>query len=272
MGGLGRELPWTTRFFLIGALALAAIPPFAGFFSKDAILASAANAGTLGWILWGAGGGRRLPDGALHVPPRLHRLRRPDRPSMRGATCTGGRFEGPFDDDVARRAPGRSLGGRRLPAGAGRSGHADRPLARARGGVDRGGVGRDRGSVRRRRARPLGCGDRRSPGGCTGGRAAVPRRLRERMPWATRALEHKLYFDEAYDVVFYEPASRTASGLLRFVERPIFLASLGGIGIDRARDLAKSRRRRADGRRPPLRRSPSRSGSPSMTVVFLIAT
>ena len=55
MGGLGRELPWTYRFMLIGALALAAIPPFAGFFSKDAVLASAANAGTLGWILWSLG-------------------------------------------------------------------------------------------------------------------------------------------------------------------------------------------------------------------------
>ena len=55
MGGLARELPWTYRAFLVGALALAAIPPFAGFFSKDSILASAANAGTLGWILWGVG-------------------------------------------------------------------------------------------------------------------------------------------------------------------------------------------------------------------------
>ncbi len=55
MGGLGKQLPWTYRCFLVGALALAAIPPFAGFFSKDAILASAAGAGTLGWILWGVG-------------------------------------------------------------------------------------------------------------------------------------------------------------------------------------------------------------------------
>src|ERR671931_2559396 len=37
MRGLGRALPFTYRMFVIGALALAAIPPFAGFFSKDAI-------------------------------------------------------------------------------------------------------------------------------------------------------------------------------------------------------------------------------------------
>src|ERR671933_578405 len=55
MGGLGRRMPWTLRAFVIGALALAAIPPFAGFFSKDAVLASAANAGTLGWVLWSLG-------------------------------------------------------------------------------------------------------------------------------------------------------------------------------------------------------------------------
>jgi NADH-quinone oxidoreductase subunit L len=52
MGGLARDLPFTHRSFLVGALALAAVPPFAGFFSKDGIFAAAANAGTLGWILW----------------------------------------------------------------------------------------------------------------------------------------------------------------------------------------------------------------------------
>ena len=44
--------PYTYRAFIVGALALAAIPPFAGFFSKDSILGSAANAGAFGWILW----------------------------------------------------------------------------------------------------------------------------------------------------------------------------------------------------------------------------
>ena len=37
MGGLARYLPWTYRLFLVGALSLAAIPPFSGFFSKDSI-------------------------------------------------------------------------------------------------------------------------------------------------------------------------------------------------------------------------------------------
>jgi NADH-quinone oxidoreductase subunit L len=38
MGGLRRKMPITYFTFLIGALALAAIPPFAGFYSKDAII------------------------------------------------------------------------------------------------------------------------------------------------------------------------------------------------------------------------------------------
>ncbi|MEX1295794.1 MAG: NADH-quinone oxidoreductase subunit L, partial [Candidatus Limnocylindrales bacterium] len=38
MGGLWRKIPWTHATFLVGALSLAGIPLFAGFFSKDLIL------------------------------------------------------------------------------------------------------------------------------------------------------------------------------------------------------------------------------------------
>jgi NADH-quinone oxidoreductase subunit L len=50
MGGLKGKLPHTHRVFWIGTLAIAGIPPLAGFFSKDEILHSAAASGH--WILW----------------------------------------------------------------------------------------------------------------------------------------------------------------------------------------------------------------------------
>ncbi|MFQ5855723.1 MAG: NADH-quinone oxidoreductase subunit L [Anaerolineae bacterium] len=59
MGGLSRRMRWTFLTFLAGTLALTGIPPFAGFFSKDEILAHAFEEGighgnsiaTFAWIL-----------------------------------------------------------------------------------------------------------------------------------------------------------------------------------------------------------------------------
>ena len=45
MGGLWRQMPATSFLFLMGALALAGIPPLAGFFSKDEIISSGFDIG-----------------------------------------------------------------------------------------------------------------------------------------------------------------------------------------------------------------------------------
>ncbi len=55
MGGLRRLMPWTYRTFVVGTVAIAGIPPFAGFFSKDAVLWAAWNYANYGKLLWLAG-------------------------------------------------------------------------------------------------------------------------------------------------------------------------------------------------------------------------
>ncbi len=52
MGGLRRNLPITFASMLVVALSLAGIIPFSGFWSKDAILSAAANAGAIGVDLY----------------------------------------------------------------------------------------------------------------------------------------------------------------------------------------------------------------------------
>ena len=55
MGGLRRRLPWTHATFLIGTLAIAGVPPLAGFFSKDEFLWSALTGRGGNLVLWLAG-------------------------------------------------------------------------------------------------------------------------------------------------------------------------------------------------------------------------
>ncbi|PWT85748.1 MAG: NADH-quinone oxidoreductase subunit L [Blastocatellia bacterium] len=53
MGGLKQQLPITYWTFVIGAIAIAGIPPFAGFFSKDEILYRTFSSGHT--VLWAVG-------------------------------------------------------------------------------------------------------------------------------------------------------------------------------------------------------------------------
>jgi NADH-quinone oxidoreductase subunit L len=58
MGGLSRHMPWTAGLMWIATLAIAGVPPFSGFFSKDEILAAAFARGTVQpvwYLFWGVG-------------------------------------------------------------------------------------------------------------------------------------------------------------------------------------------------------------------------
>ena len=66
---------------------------------------------------------------------------------------------------------------------------------------------------------------------------AVPR-----MPAVQRTLEHKLYFDEAYDALFYKPAGVVAAQLRNLVELPFVLSAgpdLGETAMDAGRAVRK---------------------------------
>jgi len=227
MGGLGRELPWTFRFMLIGALALAAIPPFAGFFSKDAVLASAANAGKLGWVLWGLGAAGAFLT-ALYTFRMLFIVFGRQASGFVREHLHKERFEGPLAMawPVAVLAVLAVVGGLlQIPgvwhavddwihpvaesieeaSGATAILSALAALALSLAGIAVAWI------LYRRPSR-------------------APERARRTAPWAAQLLENRFFVDEAYDVYFYEPASRGASFLHRFVERPVFLTTLGDLG------------------------------------------
>jgi len=55
MGGFRRSMPFTFGCFVVGGLALAGVPPFSGFFSKDELLLLVGDRGGWHWILYGFG-------------------------------------------------------------------------------------------------------------------------------------------------------------------------------------------------------------------------
>ncbi len=227
MGGHGRQLPRTTRLVVIGALALAAIPPFAGFFSKDAILASAANAGTLGWILWTLGAiGAFLT--ALYTFRLVFVVFGPPITDFARTHLHRERFEGPVAMmwPVAVLAVLSVVGGFLQVPGLWHL--VDdwlhpvvESLEEAHGWV---------AWFSALAALGLALSGIALAWILWGRRSDVPERLRTRAPWLAAGPERKFWFDEAYDAVFAWPVRTLASALGRYVERPLFLDPLGGLG------------------------------------------
>jgi NADH-quinone oxidoreductase subunit L len=227
MGGLGRELPWTYRAFLIGSLTLAAIPPFAGFFSKDAILASLVEQGALGWVLWGAGIVGAFLTG-LYTFRLLYIVFFGEVSPFAREHLHRGRFEGPVSMlwPVGVLAVLSLVGGLLQVPGLWHA--VDTWLEPVVESVEEATGALAVFSILASLAAALAgiavaWAFYKKP-------SERPAEIRRGFSGTARTLEQKFYFDEAYDLAFYEPSSRLATWLTRWIEEPLVLRSLGGLG------------------------------------------
>jgi NADH-quinone oxidoreductase subunit L len=227
MRGLGKVMPFTKWCFLAGALSLVGIPPFSGFFSKDSIVASAAALGTwYGWIFWVCGIAGAFLTGLYTF--RLWFLVFPGEPSpfVRehyhdhhgregaltmlvpvGVLAVLATFGGwlqwapkwhPFTDWLSTASP--------TLAAAEPTNAQEYFTSAATVLVGLAGIGVAWAIYSERRL-------------------AIPA-----APFWRRTLEHKFYFDELYDRIFYAPAVWLATFLRREFEEPVVLQTGTDLG------------------------------------------
>jgi NADH-quinone oxidoreductase subunit L len=228
MRGIGALMPRTKWAFLIGSLALVGLPPFAGFFSKDSIIAAAMADGWEGWLFWVCALIGTFLTGLYTF--RLYFLVFPGEPSpfVREHHHAHNGKEGPWTMTlpVGILALLAVVGGwiqfapfwtpvTRWLEPAARTLHSAEPhrwmeLVASIAAVVLGLAGMGiawllygRATVRVPRARPV-----------------------------QRLLEHKFYFDELYDALFYKPAAAIAEWTRRGFEEPVVLASGPELGED----------------------------------------
>jgi NADH-quinone oxidoreductase subunit L len=229
MGGLKSVLPKTRLAFLVGTLALVGIFPFSGFWSKDAILASAyAEGGALGWLLLIAGLAGAFLTGLYAF--RLYWLVFHGEQSAFVRDHTGEHAAGHDEDAVVRYAFGVAVAF--LTVGAAIAGFLQIP-----------GVWEPFEHWIAESAEPLvvpsaaeewaisavsltigSLGIWLAWRTVSAGRQLVP------WPGPHEAFAHKFWFDELYDALFYRPAAALAVRLRTDVETPLVEGSLAEIG------------------------------------------
>jgi NADH-quinone oxidoreductase subunit L len=236
MGGLRKVMPFTHGAFLVGALALAGIPPLSGFWSKDGIIASAlADGGVLGYTLVVLGLLGAVLTGAYTF--RLYYLV----------------FHGPPSDLVVAHSGGHEHA---EVDGHGAHGHGEGPLSMlipvgvltvlaAIGGlvvipgiwepfldwIDSSVEPLVFPTVGQEYATSVVAVTIAVVGIFIARRAYLAGQELVIDGRARTILEHKLYFDELYDWVFSRPAQVIANRLRTDVEEPVVQRSLGEIGV-----------------------------------------
>jgi NADH-quinone oxidoreductase subunit L len=225
MGGLRNVLPKTHLAFLIGTLALVGIPPLAGFWSKDAILASAlADESAVGWIVLVAGLLGTLLTGAYSF--RLYFTVFHGKPAEQPAAEHGhghGHRESPLSMllPVGILAVLASVGGLLSIPGVWHPfthwvEESGEPLVEATTAQD---------YLVSAIAVALGL-----VGFLLARRAFRREEQLVTSPAAWQTFEHKFYFDELYDAFFYRPSATLARWLRRNVEEPVIERSMNEIG------------------------------------------
>jgi NADH-quinone oxidoreductase subunit L len=261
MRGVGRLLPMTQIAFLIGSLALVGIPPFAGFFSKDSIIAAAMDRGWYGYLLFAAALAGTFLTGLYAF--RLFFIVFPGEPSpfvrehlMLESHAAG--MEGAHGEEDASRPHGHEVHEHKGEGPFSMTAPVAvlAVLSVIGGWIQFAPLWHPVSDWLEPVARPLAEPTNTQEAvasllafllGVAGiGVAALIYRL-ERWPaprfaFGQRVLEHKFYFDELYDVAFFRPAVGTARFLRRAVEEPLILASSGEIAAS-FRDLGLGARR-----------------------------
>jgi NADH-quinone oxidoreductase subunit L len=230
MGGLRTLMPRTYWAFLIGAFALVGIFPFAGFFSKDSIIATAMDHGTYGYVLWVAALAGTFLTGlytfrmlflvfwgepSAFVREHFHALRR-DVVGVSMASTVGVLAVLSVIGGWLQWAPLWHPVETWLQTVA-------EPVVSPASWQE---------AVSSALAFVLGLAGIGVAWLMYGARTlAVPR-----LAFAQRTLEHKFYFDELYDALFYAPSVFIARLLRRGVEEPLIADSGRDLGDD-TRDL-----------------------------------
>jgi NADH-quinone oxidoreductase subunit L len=226
MRGVGALMPWTKWAFLAGSLALVGIPPFSGFFSKDSIIAAAMTIGWYGWFLWAAALAGAFLTGLYTFRLYFLVFRGEPSPFVREHHHTHHGKEGPW----TMMAPVVVLAVLAVIGGWLQFAPIWTPLTSWLEPVARTLPVAEPTSWQEGISSALAVGL-----GVAGivvawlvygaGRIAVPR-----VAALQRLFEHKFWFDELYDAIFYKPAVLLSNVSRREIEEPVVLAAGPDIG------------------------------------------